>query len=135
LISSTVPQSIGLPIKEMFIWGDEVEYIERAKRGKFTPVLVTNSIHYHPLDRTKRIPVFWGRAHISVPDSSRRLYILLRNQSYIWTRYSFGRLILMASKYLTYAMTKRDMRVLRILVVALKDGIAGLWGNETRYAE
>lgn len=135
LISSTIPKKIGLPLKEMFIWGDEIEYMERAKKNNFFPVLVSTSIHYHPLDKAKRSPVLGGLAHVSVPESRKRLYILLRNHSYIWSRYSLAKLALMILKYLVYAVTNNDKRVIPILLSALRDGISARWGNEAKYLE
>lgn len=41
-------QQAGLPKKELFIWGDEVEYFHRIKKSGFKIYIVPDSIFYHP---------------------------------------------------------------------------------------
>lgn len=48
----------GLPKKELFIWGDEVEYFYRIKKNGFKIYMVPDSIFYHPkLNPAK--PAIW----------------------------------------------------------------------------
>ncbi len=47
LIAAEVVRQIGLPLKELFIWGDEVEYITRAFVQLIPLVTVVKSIFYH----------------------------------------------------------------------------------------
>lgn len=44
--------TIGFIKKEMFIWGDEVEYRQRAKNAGFEMMTITEAIHLHPKMRT-----------------------------------------------------------------------------------
>lgn len=44
-------KKLGLPKKEMFMWGDEVEYYFRFLRNDVDVLTITNSIQYHPLNR------------------------------------------------------------------------------------
>ncbi|KRK27688.1 glycosyltransferase [Lactobacillus acidophilus DSM 20079 = JCM 1132 = NBRC 13951 = CIP 76.13] len=46
LTSREVVEKVGLPIKEFFIWGDDLEYSQRISQ-KFPSYLVTNSLVYH----------------------------------------------------------------------------------------
>ena len=48
LISSEVIETIGIPDKKLFIWGDEVEYMTRAQKMGFPVVTVPQSVFYHP---------------------------------------------------------------------------------------
>lgn len=56
LIPRKTMDRIGFPSTELFIWGEEFEYMDRAKRAGILPVTVTHSIFYHPasLDLTLR---------------------------------------------------------------------------------
>lgn len=47
LIHKDVVKHVGLPIKELFIWGEESEYFFRVKRN-FAVFTVVGSIHFHP---------------------------------------------------------------------------------------
>ena len=48
LIHTSVIRKVGLVKKEMFIWGDEKEYMLRAKFAGFRLVTVLSAKHYHP---------------------------------------------------------------------------------------
>src|SRR5690242_788769 len=49
LLHKTLIQKVGLPRKELFIWGDETEYYHRIiTKHKIPFYTKTNSIHYHP---------------------------------------------------------------------------------------
>lgn len=53
LISKEIIYKIGLPKKEMFIWGDEAEYILRAKSKNINIATVVSSIFFHPESKSK----------------------------------------------------------------------------------
>ena len=46
-----VIERIGLIKKEMFIWGDEQEYMHRARSAGFQTFTVPSAIHYHPREK------------------------------------------------------------------------------------
>ena len=48
LVHSEVVKTIGIPDKNLFIWGDEVEYMTRAQKNGFPVVTVPSSVFYHP---------------------------------------------------------------------------------------
>ncbi len=49
LLHKKIIEKVGLPKKELFIWGDETEYYYRIIRKNKIPFYTkTNSIHYHP---------------------------------------------------------------------------------------
>ena len=48
LVHAEVVQAIGIPDKNLFIWGDEVEYMTRAQKMGFPVVTVPGSVFYHP---------------------------------------------------------------------------------------
>jgi rhamnopyranosyl-N-acetylglucosaminyl-diphospho-decaprenol beta-1,3/1,4-galactofuranosyltransferase len=49
LLHTKIIEKVGLPKKELFIWGDETEYFYRIIRKNKIPFYTkANSIHYHP---------------------------------------------------------------------------------------
>jgi rhamnopyranosyl-N-acetylglucosaminyl-diphospho-decaprenol beta-1,3/1,4-galactofuranosyltransferase len=89
LLSSLVVRRIGLPKKEMFIWGDEIEYLLRA--GKFgVPVgTVLAARLLHPLSRSHEKMIRLGSLCFGFTYSNDplRFYLIVRNYTYIALRY------------------------------------------------
>lgn len=81
LYSKKLIDTIGYPKKEMFIWGDEINYDMRARRAGFQPVMVTNAIHRHPLNRQRYVHYF-GKHMMVVPEQDWKLFCYLRNKTY-----------------------------------------------------
>lgn len=83
LYSTRLIREIGYPKKEMFIWGDEINYHLRAKNAGFTPVTITDAIHYHPIDRQVRI---CGNSTLNtiiiLSDKKWQQYCAVRNRVY-----------------------------------------------------
>jgi len=59
--------TIGFPIKDLFIWGDEINYDLRAKEAGFIPITVLNSIHYHPKCKVSLKKTLLGHSIVFVP--------------------------------------------------------------------
>lgn len=51
LVHRSIIERIGLIKREMFIWGDEKEYMARAVHNGIGLYTVTSAIHYHPKER------------------------------------------------------------------------------------
>lgn len=60
LISKLVYEKIGLPNKHYFIWGDEAEYILRAKKNNMKIGTVCDAIHFHPMKKNQTEKVLFG---------------------------------------------------------------------------
>jgi len=82
-------QAIGLPKKEFFIWGEEVEYSWRAKKKGIPLATVLQAIFVHPKDRTQKkyVTLFGKTVVLRYAEDPARFALLIRNQSYIYTRY------------------------------------------------
>lgn len=89
LVSKELVDRIGLPEKRFFIWGDEAEYFWRAKRKGVKVATVLSALFLHPKDRMLRRTLFFLGKRVSLPYSrdARRFDLIVRNQSYIYTRY------------------------------------------------
>lgn len=86
-IHKEIPLKIGLIKKEMFIWGDEVEYTLRIKKNNFQTATICKAIHYHPKSKRnyKKIIPFLKYKIDLYPDD--KLHIYYRNQGFINKRY------------------------------------------------
>ena len=124
LFSRTLIANIGYPKREMFIWGDEVNYQQRATVAGFKPIMVTSAIHYHPKDRQKRIELF-GDVHLIVDVPDWKLYCYIRNMVYN-TKIGASvirriyRLTKLLSPYLVYYSVQGK---LRLIIKATNDGL------------
>ena len=89
LIHRSIIEDIGLIKREMFIWGDEEEYMARAKHAGYGTYTVTNAIHYHPKEKGQKgnIIPFVSKYTLLVkpPKMSHYFY---RNKGYIYSTYS-----------------------------------------------
>lgn len=104
LISREVIQTIGFVKKEMFIWGDEREYMLRAMHYGIQPVTITNAVHYHPKEKGIRVNVipFCSRFKLVVkPENLSKYYY--RNQGYI-TKYFSHRCSVILYRILCYSI-------------------------------
>lgn len=89
LISNKVIEKIGLPKKEFFIWGDDLEFFLRARRAGFQPIIVVGARFFHPPERTLQKKVYAGILSFSLhySDDPFRFYLLVRNHTFISLRY------------------------------------------------
>lgn len=83
LIHRDIIQNIGLVKREMFIWGDEVEYTNRVRKAGYKLYTITDAIHLHPKSRVSvsYIIPFVKVFGIIVPPANRRK-IFFRNMGY-----------------------------------------------------
>jgi len=90
LISRKIFESIGFPIAELYIWGDEVEFQCRARKAGHKEGIVIAAEFLHPKNRlvytTFRIA---GRTHGFPQRTGNPLrdYLTIRNNAYIEFRY------------------------------------------------
>ena len=88
IIHRDVIQKIGFVKREMFIWGDETEYNQRARINGFKRVTITSAIHNHPANKkkTQTIIPFINKGHISIapPKIS---HVFYRNIGFIYHFY------------------------------------------------
>ena len=84
MINKKLVGQIGYPKAEMFIYGDEVEYLNRAKKFGFQPVTTIKSIHRHPQSKVKMDYQKIGFLKISyiLTNNPLMLYCARRNEIY-----------------------------------------------------
>lgn len=122
LIHKDVVRKIGYVKKEMFIWGEEVEYYRRAIKSGFFICTITDAIHYHPKSRFPLYNIFpfTNKYKIIVPPE-RRVMIYYKNKGYI-SRYNTKMdIVKELSKYvLYYGIRFRFHDLLNFLVCFVK---------------
>lgn len=102
LVSAQTVMEIGLPIKEFFIWGDDVEYTRRISE-KYPCYYVPESVVVHKTANNEG-------SNIALDDASRieRYRYAYRNEVYIAKKEGFRRKI--------YQISKIMYHVIRVLI-------------------
>ncbi len=113
LIHSEVVKAIGIPDKNLFIWGDEMEYMTRAQKMGFPVVTVPNSVFYHPAS--------FDRDGIPWPAAWKQYYAVRNQRRILQNQYgnTVGRLLFAswaAKATLKQAMSKRKNRFYNFLL-------------------
>lgn len=88
LIKRNIIEQIGFIKKEMFIWGDEEEYISRARHHGFKTYTIPQAIHYHPKEKGVKgylIPFVKKYYILKKPIAMSHYYY--RNKGYIYNTY------------------------------------------------
>jgi rhamnopyranosyl-N-acetylglucosaminyl-diphospho-decaprenol beta-1,3/1,4-galactofuranosyltransferase len=135
LLPLEIVKKVGLPKKEFFIWGDEIEYTNRIKAQDFRVALVSDAEFFHPVDGKKAEPMFFGRLNFNDPASDLKLYCMCRNSSYNWLHYKG---FVFAGAYIGkvlwfYIFTRPSLRKLKIAVSAVFHGINNDFTKHGRY--
>jgi rhamnopyranosyl-N-acetylglucosaminyl-diphospho-decaprenol beta-1,3/1,4-galactofuranosyltransferase len=114
LISRKVVEEIGFIKREMFIWGDETEYINRVRKNNFEIGTITTAIHRHPMMKGKRDNVlpFTDKYKIVVkPKHFSHFYY--RNLGYNTATYANKKAVnALFILYVTYFFRKGDFKEL-----------------------
>ncbi|WP_165312518.1 glycosyltransferase [Vibrio ziniensis] len=122
LFLSSFVRDIGFVKSEMFIWGDEVEYIKRAKNSGRKIATVVDAKVYHPRSKTTYEPFMFGLLKMEVkPEKLQMNYY--RNRGYLAGKYEFGlRKYRFFIKSFFYFLSKIELRLLCIFICYYLDG-------------
>jgi GT2 family glycosyltransferase len=115
LLPKSAVQEIGVPRGELFIWGDEVEYLYRARAAGFRTYIVVDSLVRHP-SASEEIPR-WKEAYLT------RNKVWIHRQYFRWPR-------LRLLKNAIRIIVRRRFDLLRALV----DGMRGDFSRDYRAA-
>lgn len=133
LISKKLVENIGYPKKEMFIWGDEVEYQLRSINSGLGVITVVSAVHYHPKCRVEQANIKGTTIKVNFQNNDLKNYLRMRNQAYILYRYNKKAFIKSFLKYILFFLSRMNFRGLVFYFNAVYDGIFGIWGKEKRY--
>jgi rhamnopyranosyl-N-acetylglucosaminyl-diphospho-decaprenol beta-1,3/1,4-galactofuranosyltransferase len=79
LVTKELVSRIGLPREEFFIWGDDVEYLWRARRAGARVATVVPSRFLHPATDDLGTPMMFGRTTYNHSPSDLKHYCMVRN--------------------------------------------------------
>lgn len=138
LVSLKLVQTIGLPMKDMFIWGDEIEYQTRAKFYGFIPKTIIRAIHYHPADRMVRYKDFLGNKRLVYVESILKRYCKYRNEAYCIKKYATtkGKYYFYLSYIAFYIINRKfDISGLKLFLKATYDGRHEIFTEHNKYIQ
>lgn len=127
LYSRHLIEVVGYPNKDLFIWGDEINYNLRCINKGFYPVVVVDAIHIHPMDRQPREKLY-GNIYMIVPPQEWKLYCYVRNHFYTirtesTIKHVVGDIGRFACRYTIYfTFYKFDWKKLFVVFHAIFDG-------------
>lgn len=112
MMSTDLIRKVGNIKKEMFIWGDEIEFLLRLKELKYNVGTFVSAVLEHPEPKVQTKKV-WGLFRVSIKSKSLALN-LYRNVAYLKNRYDrdTGGLIW---KHMIYYLTKQDFAYARLI--------------------
>ena len=136
LISKKLIKSIGFPKKEMFIWGDEVEYLLRAKFNGYKIITAFDAIYKHPKPKTKLERIMMGKASVTFSSNRLKEYCRFRNMTYNMKHYNFNFILFCKYlfKFIWYFLFTRnfDFKNLHLFIQATLDGLMGNFDNHKK---
>jgi rhamnopyranosyl-N-acetylglucosaminyl-diphospho-decaprenol beta-1,3/1,4-galactofuranosyltransferase len=135
LVTRELVDRIGLPRAEFFIWGDDVEYLFRAKEAGARTATVVEAAVRHPSVGDLGTPMMFGRTTYNHSPSDLKHYCMARNNLLNLRQYSgwAHALAFVAKTVWFYSVTKPRWGRLRLSGRAMTDGLRGRWGGERRY--
>lgn len=141
LFSARLVKTIGYPKKEMFIWGDEINYQIRAEKAGFHRMTNVHAIHYHPVDRMKSIrneDTLDDWIIVDIPDW--KLYCAIRNRVYNQVRELRNKWRAVRKCFYTAKAYKHYLHKVRndyskdaLITEALWAGLFGWFGGMKKY--
>ncbi len=135
VVTRDLVERIGLPRAEFFIWGDDVEYLWRAKEAGARTATVVDAAVRHPSVGDLGTPMLFGRLTYNHSPSDLKHYCMARNnllnlrQYYGWAR----ALAFVGKTVWFYTFTKPRPGRLRLSARATADALRGRWGGERRF--
>ena len=121
LVTRELVDRIGLPREEFFIWGDDVEYLWRARAAGARVATVVGSRFRHPATDDLGAPMMFGRTTYNHTPSDLKHYCMVRNNVTNLRAYRglLGVLAFLVKTLWFYLFTRPDVTRLRLSAQAL----------------
>lgn len=130
LIPKEIIKDVGLPKKEYFIWGDDVEYSFRIWNAGYEIYYVKNSLIYHPIQEKIKIK-FLGKEIMLINAEDWKQYYGIRNDVYTLSRQR--KFLTMLKKIMIYFLVWKvrgmKLKTLHFYVRGLFHGLIGRLGR------
>lgn len=134
LISKELIEKIGLPNKDFFIKGDEIDYCNRARRIGAYIATITNSLYFHP-KMPRKYKYIFGKKFLIRTEAPWKDYYRVRNYTYMIKRdYNFLHALKFFIANLINAFLSDNNKILslKMMTLGFKDGITGKLGNKIK---
>ncbi len=135
LVTSELVHRIGLPREEFFIWGDDVEYLWRAKGAGARVGTVVGSHFLHPATDDLGTPMAFGRTTYNHSPSDLKHYSMVRNNITNLREYvgRLGVLAFVAKTVWFYSFTRPSPKRLRLSAEAARAARRGDFTGHRRF--
>lgn len=136
LISRDIVEQIGLPDPKYFIWGDEVDYTERARNVEAEISTICEALYFHPKSCNLGNPMFFGVLRFNDPSNDLKLYCYCRNNVANKKKYrGLLQAIMFACKtFWYYCFTHPSPLKLKISIVATYHGLINDFTKHLKYS-
>ncbi|WP_448202733.1 glycosyltransferase [Azospirillum sp. sgz302134] len=133
LIGRTVFERIGNVKREMFIWGDEYEFMLRARRAGLTCGTAVRALHVHPAMTRTQHTLLGGRLGTVETMRADRAPHFFRNMGYIHANYEKAAVIpRMIAKYTAFYLLNRDFKGLSVFLESYLAGLRDEYPEELK---
>lgn len=135
LVTRDLVDRIGLPRAEFFIWGDDVEYLWRAKAAGARVATVTDAVVTHPSVGELGTSMAFGRTTYNHSPSDLKHYCMARNNLVNLRDYHgpLHALAFVAKTIWFYTFTRPSLARLRLSAQAMRAGLASDFDGHTRF--
>ena len=135
LVTRELVARIGLPREEFFIWGDDVEYLWRARRAGARVATVVPARFLHPATDDLGTPMMFGRTTYNHSPSDLKHYCMVRNNTTNLREYVgvLGVLAFLVKTLWFYLFTRPRPARLRLSLEALVAAIRGDFTGHRRF--
>ncbi|HYC02349.1 MAG TPA: glycosyltransferase [Azospirillaceae bacterium] len=112
LVRASLFHLVGLPDERLFIRGDEVEFLYRARRHGVSVMIDTAARFLHPSTKSEIHPILGGAFYAVVPGSEMKRYYQFRNRGHIFRSYGmWSWLAADVVRYGTYYLINRRLDI------------------------
>lgn len=135
LLTRDLVERIGTPREEFFIWGDDVEYLWRAKRAGARVATVVGSHFAHPATDDLGTPMMLGRTTYNHSPSDLKHYCMARNNVVNLREYVgwLGVLAFVVKTVWFYCFTRPSRHRLALSAEAVRAGVRRDFGGHERF--
>jgi len=135
LLTRDLVARIGLPREEFFIWGDDVEYLWRARRAGARVATVVGSRFRHPATDDLGTPMMFGRTTYNHSPSDLKHYCMVRNNVTNLREYVglLGVLAFLVKTVWFYLVTRPQPGRLRLSAQAVAAAVRGDFTGHRRF--
>lgn len=135
LVTRELVSIIGTPRAEFFIWGDDVEYLWRARESGAEVATIVDAEFLHPATDDLGTPMMFGKTTYNHSPSDLKHYCMARNNTANLLAYR-SPLHAWAFWFKTswfYTFVRPSFRRLRLSAQAIRDGLNGDFNGHKRF--